>query len=99
MWNGTPRDLYVGEAVFHSVTGAFDEDRLCVVQDTVEDGRGQRGVVVEDVRPVLVCLIGRDHGGAMFVALAEHLKKQIRAEFVDRQVSELVDHQQRAGRV
>ncbi len=96
---GTPCDLYVGDAVFHSVTGAFDEDRLCVVQDTVEDGRGQRGVVVEDVRPVLVGSVGRDHRGTLFVALAEHLEKQIRAEFVDRQVSEFVDHQQRRARV
>jgi hypothetical protein len=94
-----PRVLYVCDAVFHPVTGALDDDRLGVVQDTVEDGRGQRGVVVEDVRPVLVGLVGRDHRGALFVALAEHLEEQVRAELVDRQVSEFVDHQQRRARV
>ena len=42
------------DAVLHAVTLAFDNDGLGVVQDAVEDGRGQRAVIVKDRRPLLV---------------------------------------------
>ena len=35
--------------VLHAEALAFDDDRLGVVQDAVEDGGGQRAVVVEDL--------------------------------------------------
>ena len=37
------------DRVFHAEALAFDDDRLSVVQDPVEDGRGQGAVVVEDL--------------------------------------------------
>jgi len=35
--------------ILHAEAGAFDDDRLGVVQDAIEDGGGQRAVVVEDL--------------------------------------------------
>ena len=41
-------DLFV-DLVLHAEARAFDDDRLGVVQDAIEDGGGQRAVVVEDL--------------------------------------------------
>ena len=42
------------DLILHAEALAFDDDRVGVVQDAVEDGGGQRTVVVEDLRPVFV---------------------------------------------
>ena len=36
------------DLIFHSVAGAFDDDRLCMVQKSIQDGRGNGAVVVEN---------------------------------------------------
>ena len=65
-----------------------------MVKQAVEDGRGQRGIIVEDRRPVLVRLVGSQHDGAALVAFAEDLKEQVGAKFVDRKIAEFVDDEQ-----
>src|SRR5215472_5521134 len=80
--------------IFHAEAPAFDDDRLGVVQDPVEDGGGQRAVIIEDLRPVLVGAVGGDHHRRALVALADDLEEQIGAELVDGQVAELVDDEQ-----
>jgi hypothetical protein len=40
--------------VLGAIVLAFDDDRVGVVEDAVEDGGGQGAVVVEDLRPVFV---------------------------------------------
>ena len=79
--------------VLHAEAQAFDDDRVGVMQDTVEDCGGQRAVVVEDLGPMLVDAIGGDHDRRAFVALADDLEQQVCAVLVDRQVTELVDNQ------
>jgi hypothetical protein len=39
--------------VAHAITAAFDDDGLGVMQQAVEQGRGQGAIVVEDFRPLL----------------------------------------------
>ncbi len=56
------------------------------MQEAVEDGGGDAGVVVEDRRPVFVGLIGGDDDGAALVALADDLKEQIGSNFVQGQI-------------
>src|SRR5215813_766275 len=73
---------------------ALNDDGIDVVEDAVEDGGGERAVVVEDLRPVLVGTIGGDHHRRALVALADDLKQQIGTVLIDRQVAELVDDQQ-----
>lgn len=62
-----------------------------MVEQPVEQRRGQRGVVVEDLGPVLIGAIGRDDERAVLIALADDLEQQVRAELVDGEVAQLVD--------
>ena len=62
-----------------------------MVEQPVEDGGSQGGVVVEDFGPFSVDAIGRDDGRAAFVALADDLEQQVGAGFVDGQISEFVE--------
>src|SRR6202049_726592 len=97
-WAGRLRVIAVGPGllvnlVLGAIALAFYDDRVGVVQDTVEDGGGQCAVVVEDLRPVFVSAVGGDHHRCALVALADELEKQVCAVLVDRKVSELVDNQ------
>src|SRR3974390_3641356 len=64
------------------------------MEQAVQDGGGDGGIVVEDARPVFVRLVGSDDGGALFVTAADDLKELIRAGFVDGQITQLIEHQQ-----
>src|SRR5882757_773872 len=81
------------DLVLHAEAFAFDDDGVGVVQDAVEDGGGQRAVVVEYLRPVLVGAVGGDHHRCALVALADDLEQQVCAVLVDRKVAELIDNQ------
>ena len=41
------------DLVFHTETFAFDDHRLGVMQQPIQDGGGQRVVLIEDLRPLL----------------------------------------------
>jgi len=56
------------DTVLHAVALSLDEHGLGVVQEAVEQSRGQGGIVVEDLRPVLVGAVGGDDGAALLVA-------------------------------
>ena len=66
----------MGEAVFHAEAFAFDDDGFGVMQQSVEDGGSQGGVVVEDFRPVFEGTVGGNHQGALLIALADDLKNK-----------------------
>ena len=91
--NGAGDSSSVGwiDLVFHAEALAFDDDGLGAVQDAVQDRRGHAGVVVEDLRPALEGLVGRDDEGAAFVARADDLEEQVGPDFVEGQIAELVD--------
>ena len=55
---GQFRDQGVFDLIFHAVAFALDGDGLGVMQQAIQHGGSQRGVVVEDLGPVLVGLIG-----------------------------------------
>src|SRR5271167_469360 len=61
--------------VLHAEALAFDDDRVGVVQDAVEDGGGQRAVVVEYLGPMFVDAVGGDHHRCALVALADDLEQ------------------------
>ena len=56
-----------------------------MVEQPVEDGGSEGGVVVEDFRPFSVDAIGRD-GGAALISLADDLEQQVGTGFVDGEV-------------
>ena len=76
-----------------------DRDRLGMVEQAVEDGGGEGGVVVEDLGPFLEHAIGRDHGRAALVSLADDLEEQVGADLIDGQVPQLVQDEDRRLKV
>ena len=79
---------------FHAVAFPLDDDDFGVVQQPVEDGRGECAVVVEDAGPVLEGPVRREDHGALLIAMADDLKKQIRSVLVDGQVSQFIEDQE-----
>ena len=70
-----------------------------MVEQAVEDGGGQGGIVDEDLGPVLEHAIGGDCEGAAFVSLADDLEQQVGAGFVDGEIAEFVEDQQSRSEV
>ena len=58
-----------------------------MVEHPVQNGRSNGGVVVEDAQPVFIGLVGGEDGRAFFVATADNLEQEVRARFVDGQVT------------
>ena len=54
-----------------------------MVEQAVEQRRGEDGIVVEDAGPVLVDPVGRHQRGATLVAVADDLEQAVGAELVD----------------
>ena len=65
-----------------------------MVEDSVQQGAGEGGIVVEDRGPVFESLVGGQHDGTTFVTLADDLKEQVGAVLVDGQVAEFVDDEE-----
>lgn len=79
------------DLVLHAVALALDDDGFGVVQEAVQDGGSEGGVVVENLGPGFIGLVGGEDDGASFVALADDLEEEIGTGFVDGQISEFVD--------
>jgi hypothetical protein len=73
--------------ILHAVTFPVDYHGFSMVQEPVQNGAGQGAVVVEDFGPVFIRLVGGQQDGALLVTLADDLEEQVRAGFVDGQVS------------
>src|SRR5262245_61862025 len=76
----------------------LDHQRVAVVQQPIEDRRGQ-DIVAEDGSPLRHELIRGDEQAGALVATRDQLEKEMRAAALKRQVSELVDDQQLRLRV
>ena len=69
-------------SVFHTIAVTFNEDGFRVMEKAVEQSWGQGWIVIEYLRPVFECSVWGDNHWASFVAVADHLKKEIGAGFV-----------------
>src|SRR5437899_12641929 len=78
------------ELVLQPVGIAADVDRDRMVEDPVEDGRGD-DPVAEDVAPAPEALVAGEDHRAPLVAPADELKEEIGAGPVDGQVAGLAD--------
>ncbi len=81
------------DLVLGAVTAAFDHDGLDMVEQPIQQGCGQGGVVVEDLLPVFVGAIGGEDGGGLLVPGRQHLEEHVGTDLVDRQVADLVEDQ------
>jgi len=64
------------------------------MEKTIKDGRGEHGVIVEDLRPLVKGSVGGNDNGTPFIALTDDLKEEIGAQFVNGQVSKFVKDEQ-----
>ncbi len=71
------------DLILHSVTGSFDDNGLGMVEEAVQDGRGDGAVIVENGGPLLEGLVGGQNDGAALVTAADDLKEEVGAVLVD----------------
>jgi hypothetical protein len=65
-----------------------------MMQEAIEKRRGERRVVVEDLRPFFERSVGSQDDGAALIALRDDLEKQVGTEFVYWKVSNFIDQKQ-----
>ena len=79
---------------FRSEALSVDEDGVAVVEEAVEDGACERGVVAEESRPLVVGEVGGDDGAAVLVPQGEDLEEEAGAVVVDGEVAHLVEDEE-----
>lgn len=79
--------------VFHPEAFALDDYGIRMMEEAVEDGGGEGGVVIEDGRPVFEGFIGGEDDGTAFITLADDLEEEVCAVLVNGKVSDLVQDQ------
>ena len=72
--------------ILHAVGRALDDDGFSLVEEAVQNGGGDAGIVTENRRPLLERLVGGDDEGAALVALADDLEEEVGPGLVQRQV-------------
>ena len=82
------------DAVFHAVTFAFNDRKIGMMKEAVEESGGKGGIVIKDGGPLFKRLVGGQKRGAIFIALAKDLEKEIGALFINGQITEFVNDQQ-----
>ena len=65
-----------------AVAVAFDDKRLSVMQETIQQSGSQGGITGENSRPVLESDVGGDDDRAALVAFGDDLKEQLCAALV-----------------
>ena len=75
-----------------TVTVAFDEDWLRVMQEAIKQSGSHGGITDEDSGPVLEGDVGRDDDRAVLVAFGDDLKEQLCAPLVQGQISQFVQN-------
>ena len=78
----------------HAIAVAADVDDVAVVRQPVDERRGH-DPVAKHATPVLKVLVRGQHRRCPFVAGVDQLEEQHGAVLADRQITDLVDHQQR----
>jgi len=77
---------------------SLDVDHLAMVEQAVEDGRGDDGIA-EEFLPIAEALIGGDNDRASLVSVRDKLKEQIGFLGGYRQIAHLIDDDQRRAPV
>ena len=79
--------------ILHPVAVASDVDDMAVVHKALDESR-RHDLVAQHAAPVLETLVRRQHSRRLLVPGVDELEEERGAVLVDRQVADLVDHQQ-----
>ena len=82
------------DSVFHTIAFTFNDYGFAMMEDTVQDGGGEGGIIIEDSGPLFERFIGGNANGTVFVAFADDLEKQIGAGFINGHITEFVKHKE-----
>ena len=85
---------FVLNLLFHPIAFTGDGDNFGVMEEPIEHGGSEGGIVVEDAGPLFEGLVGRENNGTMFIALADDLEEQVGTGLIDRQVTEFINDQE-----
>ena len=66
-----------------------------MMQQPIEDCRGQGAVMVEDRGPLLKSTVGGNDERPLFIAQADHLEEQVGARLVNGEIAEFVEDEER----
>lgn len=77
-------------AVFDAIGGTLDLHDVRMVDEAIEDGRGDR-VVVEDLAPVFERAVGGKNHRALFVTVGHDLEEKVGSILVERQEAQLIN--------
>ena len=80
--------------IFHAEAFAFDNHRLGVMEQPIQDGRGQGAVIVEDLGPLLKGAVRGNNDRALLIAQRDDLEQQIGAGLVNGEVAKFIKDQQ-----
>lgn len=83
--------LFGFDSIFHAITFPLDDDRFAMMEEAVEDGGGEGGIIVEDGRPLFEGFIGCDADGTALVAFTDDLEQQIGSGFIDGHIAKFID--------
>jgi len=78
----------------HAVAGALDLNDDGVVQQAIQQRRGDNGIA-EDLTPFGEAAVGCEDHGALFIAGVDELEEQIAAAGRDGQIADFIDDEQR----
>ena len=78
------------DLISHAVACSLDGDGVGMMEHSIQNGAGQGGVIVEDLTPLFVWLVGGEDGAGFFIAAADHLEKKVSSGLVDGNVAHLV---------
>ena len=87
------RRSWILDLILHAITVPLDEDSFRMVEKAIEHRAGQSCVIVEELGPTLVRLIGGQDDGSALVAVTDHLEQQVGACLVDGQIPDLINDQ------
>ena len=91
VWSRTGRiGIRLGIFVSHPIAVSFNDNRLPVMHQPVDQGRGQGVVRVTQGAPFPERSIRGQHDRSGFITGSDHLEQQIGPALVDRQIAQLI---------
>ena len=79
---------------FESIAVPFDIDYFAMMEESVQDGRGDDGIS-EQFLPVEKALVGGKDRRAFFIPIGDELKEEVSFLAVHREIANLIDNHQR----